>query len=111
MVGELLYIVKYQKYDGVIVGYIARARRYQVEFTESTYETLCEKIELIKPEDIIKENTVLLKMIGFSQIEVYYLEFTAIGNPSAIIKAVQIVKGIASVPGIDVTSIAIAANM
>ena len=52
-----------EKYDGVIVGYIARARRYQVEFTESTYEALCEKIELIKDQDIVKENTVLLNTV------------------------------------------------
>ena len=52
-----------EKYDGVIVGYIARARRYQVEFTESTYEALCEKIELIKHEDIVNENTVLLNTV------------------------------------------------
>ncbi len=52
-----------EKYDGVIVGYMARARRYQVEFTESTYEVLCEKIELIKHEDIVKENTVLLNIV------------------------------------------------
>lgn len=54
-------------YDGVIVGYIARTRRYQVEFLECTYEELQDKIELISQEMMVKDKTVALNYIDRMQ--------------------------------------------
>lgn len=54
-------------YDGVIVGYIARTRRYQVEFLECTYDELQDKIELISQEMMVKSKTVTLNYADRSQ--------------------------------------------
>ena len=42
------------KYDGVIVGYIARTHRYQVEFLECTYDDLQNKIKRLCFNKLLK---------------------------------------------------------
>lgn len=48
------------KYDGMIVGYVARTHRYQVEFLACTYNDLQNKMKLLREEKLIKTTSIQL---------------------------------------------------
>lgn len=51
------------KYDGIIVGYVARTQRYQVEFLECTYNDLQNRIKLLGEEKLIKTKSIQLNYV------------------------------------------------
>lgn len=52
-----------EKHDGIIVGYVARTRRYQVEFLECTYNDLQNKIKILGEEKLLKTKSIQLNYV------------------------------------------------
>ena len=51
------------KHDGIIVGYVARTRRYQVEFFECTYDDLQSKIKILAEEKLLQTKSIQLNYV------------------------------------------------